>query len=63
MIFHRGVGWIDAEIHDFNGLLPGAEIFGPAVIERDNTTIWLPPGTTAMLDPFGNVEIEPKVGA
>ncbi len=63
MIFHRGIGWIDAEIHDFEGLLPGAEIFGPAVIERNNTTIWLPPGTTAALDQYGNVEIDTGLGA
>ncbi len=62
-VYDRGSGWLDARIHDFDGLQPGAEVSGPAVIERSNTTIWLPPGTTAMLDKFGNVEIDTGVGA
>jgi N-methylhydantoinase A len=62
-VYHRGAGWLDAEIHDFDGLLPGEEISGPAVIERDNTTIWLPPGAKAKLDQFGNVEIDTGAGA
>jgi hypothetical protein len=28
------------------------------VIERESTTIWLPPATRAMLDPYGNLAIE-----
>jgi N-methylhydantoinase A len=62
-VYLRGEGWLDAEIHDFDGLQPGAKISGPAVIERNNTTIWLPPGASAVLDPFGNVEIDTGVGA
>lgn len=60
-VYHRGGGWLDAEIHDFERLLPGAKISGPAVIERNTTTIWLPPWASAVLDPFGNVEIDTGV--
>jgi N-methylhydantoinase A len=62
-VYYRGQGWLEAQIIDFDGLRPGDEISGPAVIERDNTTIWLPPGTSAMLDQFGNIEIDTGVGA
>ena len=30
---------------------------GPAVIESDNTTIWLPPGASGELAAYGNLKI------
>jgi N-methylhydantoinase A len=57
-IYMRGHGWIDAAIHAFDDLSPAMPIPGPAVIERESTTIWLPPATRAMLDPYGNLVIE-----
>ena len=61
-VYIRGRGWVPAEIHDFRTLAPGVRLAGPAVIERDTTTIWLPPGATATLDPYGNLEIDPGPG-
>lgn len=58
-VYIRGRGWTDAGIHDFRTLSPGRAVAGPAVIERDTTTVWLPPGTTATLDVFGNLTIAP----
>ena len=58
-IHQRGSGPVDAAIIDFTALRPGDRLDGPAVIERDNTTVWLPPGSAAALDPFGNLEITP----
>ena len=51
----RGTGWIDADVHEFRMLTPGTEVRGPAVIERDTTTIWLPEDTGARLDVYGNL--------
>lgn len=58
-VFVAGLGRVDAAVHDFDGLPAAAEIPGPAVIERDMTTVWVPPGAGAALDAYGNVEIRP----
>ena len=47
----------DAEIYDFRYLVPATMILGPAVIERDTTTIWIPPGNSAQMDKYGNIVI------
>ena len=59
-VFIRGRGRIVAAIHDFGALPAAADIHGPAVIERDMTTIWVPPGASAALDIHGNLEIRPQ---
>ena len=59
-IHRRGADPLDAEIHDFATLGPGACIAGPAVIERDMTTIWVPPSALARIDRLGNIEIAPE---
>ena len=51
----RGTGWVEAAVHEFGMLNPGTEIRGPALVERDTTTIWLPEGVTAELDAYGNL--------
>jgi N-methylhydantoinase A len=58
-VWRHGDGWLDAGIHDFAALMAGARVHGPAVIERDNTTVWLPPGAVATLDLYGNLLIDP----
>jgi len=62
-VYQHGTGWVDACVYDFASLRPGPTIDGPAVIERDNTTVWLPPGAVAALDVYGNLEIDPGAGA
>jgi len=57
-VYMREHRWIDARVHDFNDLAPDIAIPGPAVIERESTTIWLPPDTRAVLDIYGNLAIE-----
>ena len=59
-IHRRGAEPLDAAIHDFAALAAGAEIGGPAVIERDMTTVWVPPSATARLDRLGNLDIRPE---
>ena len=59
-VHRRGAQPLEAGIHDFTSLAPGVDIAGPAVIERDMTTIWVPPSATARLDRLGNTEIRPE---
>ena len=59
-VYLRGTGYIDADIIDFRALKSDTTYGGPAVIERDTTTIWLPPGATATIDTFGNLAIVPQ---
>jgi N-methylhydantoinase A len=61
-VYLRGHGWIDAAVHNFGDLPAEIPILGPAVIERESTTIWLPPTTHATLDHYGNLAIE-QVGS
>lgn len=41
--------------YDRRRLAPGHELDGPAVVELDNTTIWLPPAFDGTIDPDGNL--------
>ncbi len=54
----RGHGRLDAAVHNFNDLAPDGPVAGPAIIERESTTIWLPPATRATLDVYGNLAID-----
>ena len=47
-VYQRGSGWTAARIYQFDRLEAGMEIDGPAVIERDTTTIWIPAGHRAL---------------
>ena len=59
-VYQHGRGWLEADIYDFDRLAPGHAYRGPAVIERQSTTVWLPPGSAAVLDVYGNIAIEPE---
>lgn len=58
-VYQRGTGFVSADIVDFRALRAGQIYHGPAVIERSTTTIWLPPGSTATMDGYGNLSIAP----
>ncbi len=57
-VYLRGRGWVDAAIYAFGDLAPGVPLPGPAIIERESTTVWLPPGALATLDVYGNLAID-----
>ena len=61
-VHRRGAEPLEAGIYDFASLGAGAAVAGPAVIERDMTTIWVPPTALACLDRLGNIEIRPEAG-
>ncbi len=54
----RDQGPLDAAVHAFDELSPDVPVEGPAIIERESTTIWLPPATRATLDIYGNLAID-----
>jgi len=46
---------VETPYYDRSSLAPGHELAGPAIVELDNTTIWLPPSFDGEVDPYGNV--------
>jgi N-methylhydantoinase A len=50
-------GWVETRVVDRDSLGPGAEVRGPAVVDQLDSTIVLPPGTSARVDEVGNVII------
>lgn len=57
-IYLKATGAITASIYDGDRLAPGNRIDGPAVIERRDTTILIPPGHGALIDGYRNVRIK-----
>jgi N-methylhydantoinase A len=57
-VYLRRRGWVEAQIYAFGDLAPGVPLTGPAIIERESTTVWLPPGAVATLDVYGNLAID-----
>ena len=55
--YFKGDGFLETPLFDFDKLLPGNEVNGPAIIEADETTIVVPPGYNASLDGFKNIEL------
>ena len=55
--YFKGDGFLETPLFDFEKLLPGNEVHGPAIIEADETTIVVPPGYNASLDGFKNIEL------
>jgi N-methylhydantoinase A/oxoprolinase/acetone carboxylase beta subunit len=49
---------VETPILDRNGLRPGNEVTGPAVVVQDDTTTVIEPGYRGAVDRFGNILIE-----
>ena len=56
-VFIRGKGFITADVHDFKILDSKVILSGPSIIERDTTTIWVPPGQISEMADYGNISI------
>lgn len=56
-VYVHGRGEVDTEVVLFRQLSPGQRINGPAIIERDDTTLWITPGSWARTDEYGNTFI------
>lgn len=50
-------GWVDAAIHQRDGLRVGDRVEGPAVIEQFDTTTVMPSDSSAVVDIYGNLII------
>jgi N-methylhydantoinase A/oxoprolinase/acetone carboxylase beta subunit/N-methylhydantoinase B/oxoprolinase/acetone carboxylase alpha subunit len=50
-------GWVEAPIYEIGDLSPGSSIEGPAVLESDFTTVLVEAGDSAVIDPFGGIEL------
>jgi N-methylhydantoinase A len=57
-IYTRQDGDADAAVFDGAGLCAGDRMAGPALIDRADTTIFIPAGHRAEVDAYGNVHIE-----
>jgi len=53
----RPHGAVEARVYDFERLSPGARLTGPAVIERCDTTVLVPPGFGARMDSYRNIRV------
>jgi N-methylhydantoinase A len=53
-----GDGFHDTTVHRYDQLHAGDKIAGPAIIEATETTIVVPPGSSAALDEYLNVRIK-----
>ena len=48
---------VETEIHRRAGLAPGSRLTGPAIVEDAGSTVLIPPGATARIDPAGVIHI------
>ena len=57
---HQGPGdaQIEAAVVRGADVRPGHAITGPSIVDADDTTIWIPPGTTARVDGYGTLDLE-----
>ena len=55
--FEESGGFVETSIYDRDGLGPGNELEGPAIIEQMDTTVVVHPGQTVRVDAFRNLLI------
>ena len=56
-VWLRPFGAFAAQVYDFDGLHPASRLAGPAIIERRDTTVFIPPAFEARVDGYRNVRI------
>lgn len=59
-VYVHGRGEVTAKVYPFKEIGPDQRIDGPAIIERDDTTLWITPDSWARLDEYGNTFIHRK---
>lgn len=50
-------GWHDTYVYDRSNMPIGFSITGPAIVEQQDTTLVLDPGTRAVVDEYGNIVV------
>jgi N-methylhydantoinase A len=53
-----GGQWVETPVHNRDGLRPGDNVDGPAIVVQDDTTTVIEPGYRGAVDRFGNILIE-----
>jgi len=56
-VWFPSTGFVDTPVHWRNGLTPGTNIPGPAIIEALDSTTVLPPGWQALVDDLGYLRL------
>jgi N-methylhydantoinase A len=57
-VYFPGAGYVDTMVYKRSAVAAGTEISGPAVLEEMDSTVVLPPGSTAKVDDLLNIVIE-----
>jgi N-methylhydantoinase A len=50
-------GVLGVDVYDAAALGPGHRIVGPALVDGSDTTVWVPPGATLLLDRYCTMEV------
>jgi N-methylhydantoinase A len=53
----RPAGPLEARVYAFERLCPGTRLTGPALVERRDTTVLVPPGFGARMDAYRNIRL------
>ena len=56
-VFHRDA-WVDVAVYRREDFGAGSTMAGPAIVEQDDTCIWIPPGWSATANPNGLLLID-----
>jgi N-methylhydantoinase A len=51
-------GMVDVDIYDGAALRPGHQLKGPALVDSDDTTLWIPDGCSAAIDQYATLLME-----
>ena len=51
-------GWVEAPVYEIGDLSLGSSIDGPAILESDFTTVLVDAGDSAVIDPYGGIELK-----
>lgn len=57
-VYHAGA-WHEASLFRRRELMQGSVVNGPAIVEQDDTTVWIIPGWQAVVEPHGNMVLTP----
>lgn len=56
-------GWREVRVFDRDALAPGHVVAGPALVDGSDTTVWVPPGASAVVDRRGTLVVSMGGGA
>jgi N-methylhydantoinase A len=57
-VYLRGLGAMQAAVYDGNRLAPGHVLEGPSIVERTDTTIFVPSGHEARMDGYHSLRVK-----